>query len=60
MNSDDRFASRKFVLASASFLAGVILLSVGKIDAAQWVSYTTWVLGLYFGANCLDTAVERK
>jgi hypothetical protein len=58
--NDDKFASRKFVLASAAFLAGVALLCVGKIDAAQWVSFTTWVLGLYYGANVADTFVDRK
>lgn len=58
--TDDKFASRKFLLACVAFVCGVVLLSVGKIDAAQWVSYTTWVLGLYFGANVADTAVERK
>lgn len=60
MNGDDKFASRKFVLACASFLAGVVMLATKQIDAAQWVSYTTWVLGLYFGANVADTFVDRK
>lgn len=59
MTSDDKFASRKFVLACAAFVAGVVLLAAKLIDSAQWTSYTTWVLGLYYGANVADTYVDR-
>lgn len=58
-HDDARFASRKFVLASAAFVAGVVLLMTKQVDSAQWVSYTTWVLGLYFGANVADTMAAK-
>jgi hypothetical protein len=60
MNDDARFASRKFLLAACAFVSGIPLLCAGQISSAQWVSYTTWVLGLYFGANVADTFVDRK
>lgn len=56
---DRRYQSRKFLLAGAAFLAGVPLLCVGLISADQWVSYTTWVVGLYMAGNVTDQAVSK-
>lgn len=44
------FLKSKFQLACAAFLAALGLLIFHQIDSAQWVSTTTWVLGLYFSA----------
>jgi hypothetical protein len=49
----------KFQLAGASFLAALGLLVFAKIDSAQWVSFNTWLLGLYFGANVAESAVTK-
>jgi hypothetical protein len=54
-----RYASRKFLLACASCAAGVVFFALGKMDAPQWISFTTWVLGLYMAGNVGDTAAER-
>lgn len=54
------FLHSKFKLACAAFLAGLGLLIAHLIDAEQWVSFTTWTLGLYFGSSVADSAVAKK
>jgi uncharacterized membrane protein YiaA len=56
----ERYASRKFILACVAFLAGVAFFALGKIDAAQWLTQSAWVLGLYMVGNVGDTAVTPK
>lgn len=51
-----RYASRKFVLAATAFVVGVVFFALGKLDAAQWLSQSAWVLGLYMAGNVGDTA----
>jgi uncharacterized membrane protein YiaA len=57
--TDTRYASRKFLLACAAFVAGLVFFSIGKIDAAQWLSQSAWVVGLYLAGNVADQAVTR-
>jgi hypothetical protein len=57
--SDQRFRSRKFMLAMLSFVMSSAWLALGMIDALQWVDITKWVLGLYLAGNVGDTAAER-
>ena len=59
MNPAARYASRKFLLACAALLAGIVFFALGKIDAAQWLSQSAWVLGLYMAGNVGDTAVTK-
>ena len=54
------FLHSKFKLTVAAFLTALGLLLAGKIDATQWVSFTTWVIGLYFAANVGDSVVTKK
>lgn len=56
---DRRYASRKFALAAAAFLAGVTFYAIGMMTTEQWTSFTTWVVGLYLGANVADQAVTK-
>jgi hypothetical protein len=56
---DRRWASRKFALACAGWLAGVVFFAMGKMDAAQWLTQSAWVLGLYMAGNVGDSAVTR-
>lgn len=56
----ERYASRKFLIACAAFAAGVAFFALGRLTADQWVSLTTWVLGLYMAGNVGDTAVTPK
>jgi hypothetical protein len=56
---DKRYASRKFLLACAAFGAGLLFFAMGKLDAAQWLSQSAWVLGLYMAGNVGDTAAEK-
>lgn len=58
--ADSRYASRKFILASVVFVAGIVFFALGKIDAAQWLSQSAWVLGLYMAGNVGDTAAMKK
>ena len=57
---DARYASRKFVLSCAAFLAGTGLLIAGLISSDQWVTFTQWIVGLYLAANVGDQAVTKK
>lgn len=57
---DKRWASRKFLLAAAAFVAGIPLLCAGLISADQWVTLTTWIVGLYGLANVSDQAVTKN
>lgn len=57
--TDTRYASRKFLLAACAFAVGVVFFSLGKLDAAQWMSQSAWVLGLYLAANVGDQAVTK-
>jgi len=56
----DWFLHSKFKLACAAFLAALGLLIFGKMDSAQWTSFNTWLLGLYFGANVAEAAAVKK
>ncbi|MFL9582378.1 hypothetical protein [Stenotrophomonas sp. AB1(2024)] len=51
--------SRKFLLACAGWAAGVVFFAIGKLDAAQWMSQSAWVLGLYLASNVSDQAVTK-
>ena len=55
----ERFASRKFILACVAFVAGMAFFALGTIDAAQWLSQSAWVLGLYMAGNVGDSAVSK-
>lgn len=57
--TDTRYASRKFLLACAGWLAGIVFFAIGKLDAAQWLTQSAWVLGLYLAANVGDQAVTK-
>lgn len=56
----DWYLHSKFKLVAAAFLAALGLLLFDKITAEQWVSFNTWALGLYFGANVADAVVTKK
>ena len=58
--SDQRYLSRKFILACAAFVAGLGFFIAGKIDGAQWLSQSAWVLGLYLAGNVGDQAVTKQ
>lgn len=57
--TDTRYNSRKFLLACAGWLAGIVFFAIGKLDAAQWLTQSAWVLGLYLAANVGDQAVTK-
>lgn len=57
---DSRYASRKFLLACAGWAAGVVFFAIGRLDAAQWMSQSAWVLGLYLAANVGDQAATKN
>lgn len=56
---DKRYASRKFLLACVAFASGLVFFALGKLDAAQWLSQSAWVLGLYMAGNVGDQAVTK-
>lgn len=59
MNPDNRYASRKFILACVAYVTGVPLVCFGFLTPDQWVSYTGWLLALYFAANVGDQAATK-
>lgn len=54
----DKLGGRRFWLCSAICLAACALLWAGKITGAEWVSLTTWVTGIYCGANVGQRGIE--
>lgn len=56
---DTRYASRKFLLACAGFVAGVVFYAIGKMTTPEWVGFATWTIGIYMAANVGDQAVTR-
>lgn len=59
MEPDRRYASRKFTLSLAAFLVGVVFYALHQMTTAEWTSFTTWIVGLYMGANVADQAVTK-
>lgn len=57
--NDNRYASRKFVLAAFLLVAAIGLLVAGRIEPSTWSSISTWVLGLYMTGN-VGTALAAK
>lgn len=51
--------SRKFWLTAAAFLVGIPMVCFGLLTPDQWVSYTTWIVGLYMAGNVGDTAANK-
>jgi hypothetical protein len=56
----DWFIRSKLKMAVAAYLIALALLVFHQIDSAQWVTYTTWVLGLYFSANVAEAVATKK
>lgn len=52
---DTRYKSRKFIVAAFFAASGTCLLISGHLDGTQWVTLAGLVLGLYGGANALDS-----
>jgi hypothetical protein len=67
--SDDGLKSRKFIMASVSLVAPwatatFAWLVLGKLEAAQWVSFNMYLiplaLGIYGVLNVADTFVKSR
>jgi hypothetical protein len=58
-DAQSRYASRKFILACAAFVACIVFFALGRMTAAEWIGCVTWLCGLYFAANVGDQAVTR-
>lgn len=54
------FLQSKFQLACAAFLSALGLLIFGKMDSGQWVSFNTWLLGLYFSAQVAEVVATKQ
>jgi len=60
-SEDRRYRSRKFLLASISWLAGTLMWAAGMftsfeiMNTEQWIEFTKWILGLYLAGNVGDT-----
>lgn len=61
---DERYMSRKFMLATFVILAAVPLLVMGYLDKSGYITITGSTLGLYFTGNVVqkflvDTAAKQ-
>lgn len=48
---DPRYASRKFVLAAVLVLYGMVCNAFGIAADPRWLSFLTWIAGLYITGN---------
>lgn len=62
VSAGKRYASRKFILACAVWLAGTFVYIVGphlfmspQMVTDQWITFSQWILGLYLAGNVGDT-----
>lgn len=55
-----RFLSRKFTLAWAGFIVGVIALFIGKATFSEFIALFGTSLGLYGVANVMEQVVQKK
>lgn len=55
---DNKFRSRKFMLAATSLALGSFFLSMGKIGGGEWVGLIAIILGLYGGSNVMEKRNE--
>lgn len=60
MNLEANYASRKFLLCVAGFLAGLGLFIADKLTASDWTGFTTWLIGLYLTGNVAHAALVKK
>ncbi len=51
----DLWSSEKGVVAILLLVGATVLTAIGKIDAAGWRDYTTWIFGVYAGAKTVTT-----
>lgn len=56
---DKRYMSRKFQVAVAAMLAGIVFFGIKWMNAGEWIGYMQWVVGLYMAGNVGDTFAEK-
>lgn len=54
------FLHSKFKLTIGTFVVSLALLLAGVIKAEDWLSYTKWIIGLYFASDVATIAVTKK
>lgn len=59
MTADNRYRSRKFLLAATADLVSHIALFAGNIDGGTWVSAQVLILAMYNGANVGELYVSN-
>lgn len=56
---DEKFKSRKFILASCSLAVASVGIAAGWLSGGEWVAAVSFILGLYGTANVSQRAVTR-
>lgn len=56
---NERYRSRKFILALLAFIAGTGALALGGLTGGEWIGLVQWTLGLYFAGNVGAITAER-
>lgn len=51
----DLWSSEKGVVAVLLLIGATVLTALGRIDAAAWRDYTTWIFGVYAGTKTVTT-----
>lgn len=62
---DRRYASRKFMFATAIWLVGTLAwlsawMEFWLFTTEQWISFSQWILGLYVAGNVSDTIATKS
>ena len=55
---ENKYASRKFILALLVILFGVALTIWGKMTSEHLVDLMKWISGMYFGLNVTEKATS--
>ena len=58
--NNNRFRSRKFLLAMIFTISGVVGLFLGTLDGGTFVALASLVLGLYAGADVYQDIQHHK
>ena len=54
----DAAGGRRFLFALLIFAVGSVMLAIGKIESAEWVSLAEWIFTALAGLNVVQRGVE--
>ena len=58
--SIENFGGRKYLLSLLTVILGFVLVLASKVEAAEFMSFIKWVLGIYVVGNAASKAVSQN